>query len=50
MEVSSVKKQCISIASLLNIGAEALTAALKYFDDLNIFLYYPSVLPEVVFF
>ena len=29
--------------------AEALTAALKYFDDLNIFLYYPSVLPEVVF-
>ena len=43
------KKQCISIASLLNIDAEAVTAALKYFDDLNIFLYYPSVLPEVVF-
>ena len=43
------KKQCISIASLLNIDAEALTAALKYFDNLNIFLYYPSVLSEVVF-
>ena len=43
------KKQCISIASLLNIDAEALTAALKYFDDLNIFLYYPTVLSEVVF-
>jgi len=43
------KKQCISIASLLNIREEALTAALKYFNDLNIFLYYPSVLPEVVF-
>ena len=43
------KTQCISIASLLNIDAEALTAALKYFDNLNIFLYYPSVLSEVVF-
>ena len=43
------KKQCISIASLLNIDAEALTAALKYFDDLNVFLYYPSLLSEVVF-
>ena len=43
------KKQCISIASLLNIHAEPLTAALKYFDDLNIFLYYPSVLSELVF-
>ena len=43
------KKQCVGIASILNIDAVALTAALKYFDDLNIFLYYPSVLPEVVF-
>ena len=43
------KKQCIGIASILNIDAEALTAALKYFDDLNIFLYYPSVLSDVVF-
>ena len=43
------KKECTGIASMLNIDAEALTAALKYFNDLNIFLYYPSVLPEVVF-
>ena len=43
------KTACLGIASILNIDAEALTAALKYFDDLNIFLYYPSVLPEVVF-
>ena len=35
--------------SVLNIDAEALTAVLKYFDGLNIFLYYRSVLPEVVF-
>ena len=43
------KKDCLGIATILNVNAEALTAALKYFDDLNIFLYYPSVLPEVVF-
>ena len=43
------KTACLGIASILNIDTEALTAALKYFDDLNIFLYYPSVLPEVVF-
>ena len=43
------KTACLRIASILNIDAEALTAALKYFDELNIFLYYPSVLPEVVF-
>ena len=43
------KKQCIGIASILNIDAEALSAALKYFDNLNILLYYPPVLSEVVF-
>ena len=43
------KKECLSIAALLNINAEALKAALEYFDNLNIFLYYPSVLSEVVF-
>ena len=43
------KKKCLRVAAVLNINAEALTAALEYFDDLNIFLYYPSVLPEVVF-
>ena len=43
------KKECLSIAAVLNINAEALQAALEYFDELNIFLYYPSVLPDVVF-
>ena len=43
------KQQCAGIASILNIDVEALNAALKYFDDLNIFLYYPSVLSEIVF-
>ena len=40
---------CLGIAAALGINAEALTAALEYFDDLNIFLYYPSVLPEIIF-
>ena len=41
--------ECLGITAVLNIDANALRAALEYFDDLNIFLYYPSVLPEVVF-
>ena len=43
------RKECQTIAAILNINDKALTAALQYFHDLNIFLYYPSVLPEVVF-
>ena len=43
------KTECLSIAGILSIKKEVLTAALEYFDDLNIFLYYPSILPEVVF-
>ena len=43
------KSECLGIAAPLNINGEALTAALQYFDDLNIFLYYRSVLPELVF-
>ena len=43
------KSECLSIAAYLDINAEALTAALEYFDNLNIFLFYPSILPEVVF-
>ena len=40
--------ECLGIAAVLNIDAKALRAALEYFDDLNIFLYYPSVLPDIV--
>ena len=43
------RKECLDIAGILSIKEEALKAALEYFDDLNIFLYYPSILPEVVF-
>ena len=43
------KRECLGLAVLLNINAEALKAALEYFDDLNIFLYYPTVLPHLVF-
>ena len=43
------KSECLGIAALLKINAEALKAALEYFDDLNIFLYYPTVLPHLVF-
>ena len=41
------KRDCCSIAAVFNIDAEALTAALEYFDGLNIFLYYPSVLSQI---
>ena len=43
------RTECLGIAGILSIKEEALTAALEYFDDLNIFLYYPSILPELVF-
>ena len=43
------KSECLDIAAILNINTVALTTALEYFDGLNIFLYYQSVLPEVLF-
>ena len=43
------RKECLGIAKILDINLEALTVALEYFHDLNIFLYYPSILPKVVF-
>ena len=43
------RKECHSIAGILGIKEKALKAALEYFHDLNIFLYYPSILPDVVF-
>ena len=43
------RSECLGIAAVLGINAEALTAALEYFDELNIFLHYPSVLSEIVF-
>ena len=43
------KRECLGIAAVLNIDAKALTAALEYFDGLNVFLYFPSVLSNIVF-
>ena len=43
------KEECLHIASRLKITKKGLDAALVYLDELNIFLYYPSLLPQVVF-
>ena len=42
-------KECLDIAKSLTIHFGALIAALSYFHQLNVFLYYPSLLPNVVF-
>ena len=42
--------ECLQVAKRLHFPSdEALDAALVHLDKLNIFLYYPSVLPELVF-
>jgi len=38
------RRECLAIATILNINKEALTAALEYFHGLNTFLYYSFVL------
>ena len=44
------KDECLQVARRLHFPSdEALDAALVHLDKLNIFLYYPSVLPELVF-
>ena len=42
-------KECLDVAHSLKISTGAFQAALKYFDELNICLYYPDVLPNVLF-
>ena len=41
--------ECREVASKLHIRSGAFDAALKYLVSLNVFLYYPTVLPNVVF-
>jgi len=41
--------ECREIAGRLHIKPSAFDAALKYLVSLNVFLYYPNVLPAVVF-
>ena len=44
------KGECLQVAKRLHFPSdEALDAALVHLDKLNVFLYYPSVLPELVF-
>ena len=43
------KNECRQIAARLKINDESLEAALAYLHKLNIYLYYPDFLPEVVF-
>ena len=44
------KNECLQVAKRLHFPSEkALDAALVHLDKLNIFLYYPLVLPELVF-
>ena len=42
-------EECLHLATRLKINNEALKAALNYLDELNILLYYPSLLPNVLF-
>ena len=42
-------QECRDIATRLKITSEGLTAALNYLNELNILLYYPSLLPGVIF-
>ena len=44
------KDECLQVAKRLHFPSDkALDAALVHLDKLNIFLYYPSVLPQLVF-
>ena len=41
--------ECFMIAHKLKFEEEAFREALKYLHELNLFLYYPTILPKVVF-
>ena len=43
------QKECLSVAHNLRFPEDEFDAALQYFDKLNLCLYYPTVLPDVVF-
>ena len=40
---------CFQLGSILHMNKTTVNAALDYFHELNIILYYPSILPNVVF-
>ena len=41
--------ECVTIAATFQINQEILEAALLYFHSLSLFLYFPNILPDVVF-
>ena len=43
------RAECLQMARLLNIREESFEAALVFFDELNIIMYNPKVLPDVIF-
>ena len=43
------RKECLLIAEQLGFSESECDAALTHFDELNLYLYYPDVLPNVVF-
>ena len=43
------RKECLSIAQQLGFSENECNTALTHFDELNLCLYYPDVLPNVVF-
>ena len=43
------KHECLEIAKPLHIDDESCEKALKFFSDLNLLFYWPSILPDLVF-
>ena len=43
------RNECLSVAHHLRFPENEFNAALQYFDKLNLCLYYPDILPDVVF-
>jgi GTPase SAR1 family protein len=41
--------ECLEVARRLHLDEDALEAALIYLDELSVILYYPEILPKVVF-
>ena len=44
------KRECFRIGLTLEMDRKDIEASLLYYHDLTIFLYFPTVLPDVVFF
>ena len=43
------KRECLRIGKMLEMDSKDIEASLLYYHDLTIFLYFPAVLPKVVF-